>query len=62
MISLFSVTSAALASLRVGERQKKRVISRTGHGLHPRYLDVVLGKKVNRDVKKGTPVGWEMIG
>ncbi|WP_051617022.1 pseudaminic acid synthase [Desulfonatronovibrio hydrogenovorans] len=50
--------------LKVGDvltRENVRSI-RPGHGLPPRYLDVVLGKKVNRDVNKGTPVGWEMIG
>jgi len=33
---------------------------RPGHGLPPKYLDVVLGKKVAKDVKKGTPVRWEL--
>lgn len=32
---------------------------RPGHWLPPKYLDVVLGKKVSRDVKIGTPVSWE---
>jgi len=35
---------------------------RPGYGLAPRYYDNLLGKKVKRDLKKGTPVGWEMIG
>ena len=35
---------------------------RPGHGLPPKYLDLVLGKKVVKDVKKGTPVSWELIG
>jgi N-acetylneuraminate synthase len=34
---------------------------RPGHGLPPKYLDVVLDKKVNRDVKKGTPVSWDLF-
>jgi pseudaminic acid synthase len=38
-----------------------RVI-RPGLGLPPRDLDRVLGKKLNRKVKKGTPVTWEIIG
>lgn len=37
-----------------------RVI-RPGYGLPPKYYDVLLGKKVNQDVKIGTPVTWEMI-
>lgn len=34
---------------------------RPGLGLPTKYLDVVLGKMVNRDVKRGTPVGWELL-
>jgi pseudaminic acid synthase len=34
---------------------------RPGHGLPSKYLDVILGKKVNRDVKKGTSVAWKLI-
>ena len=36
-------------------------IVRPGLGLPPKYYEVVLGRKVNRDVKKGTAVEWEMI-
>jgi pseudaminic acid synthase len=35
---------------------------RPGHGLAPRYYDILIGKRVVRDVKRGTPVTWEMIG
>jgi len=34
---------------------------RPGYGLHPKYLDKVLGKVVNKNVKKGTPLTWSMI-
>ena len=27
---------------------------RPGYGLHPKYLPEILGKKVNRDIEKGT--------
>lgn len=36
-------------------------IVRPGYGLEPKYYDVVLGKKVNRAVKKGTPLSWDLI-
>jgi pseudaminic acid synthase len=36
-------------------------IIRPGLGLSPKYYDVVLGHKVNRDVKKGTPVEWNIF-
>ena len=35
---------------------------RPGHGLHPRYLAEVLGKRASRDLKRGTALGWEMVG
>ena len=34
---------------------------RPGHGLHTRYLDQVLGRKVARDLKRGTPLSEDMI-
>jgi len=36
-------------------------IVRPGYGLEPKYYDVVLGKKVNRAVTKGTPLSWDLI-
>lgn len=35
---------------------------RPGHGMHTRYLDQVLGRKAVRDLKKGTPLSWDMVG
>ncbi|HIJ90249.1 MAG: pseudaminic acid synthase [Desulfobulbaceae bacterium] len=35
---------------------------RPGHGLAPKYLGQVLGRRACRDIPKGTPLGWEMIG
>ena len=37
-----------------------RVI-RPGLGLPPKYYEFVLGKKIKRDVKKGTPIGWDLL-
>lgn len=34
---------------------------RPGKGLRPEFYDVLLGKKVNRDVTKGMPIGWDLI-
>ena len=36
-------------------------IVRPGYGLEPKYYDVLLGKKINRAVKKGTPLSWDLI-
>lgn len=35
---------------------------RPGYGLPPKYYDMLLGTRVNRDVARGTPMGWELIG
>lgn len=34
---------------------------RPGYGLAPKFLPNVLGRKVTKDVKKGTPLTWEII-
>ena len=35
---------------------------RPGLGLPTKYLDVVFGKVVSRDVKRGTAIIWDVIG
>jgi N-acetylneuraminate synthase len=35
---------------------------RPGHGLHPRYLDDVLGRRAARNLERGTPLSWDAIG
>ena len=35
---------------------------RPGRGLAPKYYEQVLGMRVVRDVKKGTPVSWGLLG
>jgi N-acetylneuraminate synthase len=35
---------------------------RPGFGLPPKYYGTILGKRVNRDVPKGTPVTWDLLG
>lgn len=37
-------------------------IVRPGMGLAPKYHELLLGRKVNQDVKKGTAVHWSLIG
>jgi N-acetylneuraminate synthase len=34
---------------------------RPGFGLSPKYLEIVLGKTVARDVKRGTPLTWDLL-
>ncbi len=35
---------------------------RPGHGLHPKYYDILMGKACTRSVKRGTPMCWSLIG
>lgn len=35
---------------------------RPGFGLEPKYYDLLLGKRVNRDVRRGTPMAWDLLG
>ena len=35
---------------------------RPGMGLPAKYADLLLGRKVNRSVTKGTPVSWDLLG
>jgi len=34
---------------------------RPGYGLSPKYLKEILGKQTTQDIKKGTPLKWELI-
>lgn len=34
---------------------------RPGFGLAPKYYDLLLGKRVNRDVTAGTPMSWDLL-
>ena len=34
---------------------------RPGMGLPPKYYDILLGRKIKRDAKKGTAINWELI-
>lgn len=35
---------------------------RPGFGLAPKYFATLLGKRVNRDVARGTPASWDLLG
>jgi N-acetylneuraminate synthase len=42
------------------DKENLRIV-RPGLGLPPKYHEVILGRKVNRDLKKGTAVDWKMV-
>lgn len=35
---------------------------RPGFGLPPKYIDQLLGKRVNRDIRRGTRASWDLVG
>lgn len=35
---------------------------RPGFGLHPKFIGDVMGLQVRRDVKRGTPMSWDLLG
>jgi N-acetylneuraminate synthase len=35
---------------------------RPGLGLPPKFYEVVIGKRAARDIKRGTPVSWDIVG
>ena len=35
---------------------------RPGHGLHTRHLEEVMGRYASRDIKRGTPLTWDLVG
>ncbi len=54
----------AARDIKAGEvftKENLRII-RPGYGLPPRYYEVLLGKRISRSVKKGTPIRWDFIG
>lgn len=35
---------------------------RPAHGLHPRHLPEILGRRATRDIPSGTPLSWDLVG
>lgn len=57
--SLFAVERIA-----AGEAFTQRNVRsiRPGHGLHTRHLPEILGRAATRDIERGEPLGWELVG
>ncbi len=53
-----------VAEVRAGERFSAGNVRsiRPGHGLAPKHIDRVLGRRATRDLARGTPLAWDMIG
>lgn len=43
----------------ITEKNLRRI--RPGQGLSPKYYGMILGKRVNQDVKRGTPMSWDLL-
>ncbi len=56
--SLFMVKDMKEGEL-ITEENVKSI--RPGYGMHPKYLKEIIGKKIRKDVKKGTPLVWTLI-
>jgi N-acetylneuraminate synthase len=42
-------------------RENLRVV-RPGHGLAPKYYEMLLGRRVKRDLAMGAPMDWSYLG
>ncbi len=57
--SLFVIKDMKTGEVLTGENVKS---IRPGFGLQPKHLNDILGRKISKDVKKGTPLNWFLIG
>lgn len=59
----FRRTLYIAADMTAGEQLTARNlrIVRPGYGLPPKYFDIVLGKRINRDATAGTPLTWDLL-
>ncbi|MFK7941519.1 MAG: pseudaminic acid synthase [Paracoccaceae bacterium] len=57
--SLYAVADIAAGSVLTPENVRS---IRPGHGLTPLHLPEVLGRTVTRDVVRGTPLSWDLLG
>jgi N-acetylneuraminate synthase len=60
---IFRRSLYVVKDVKAGEIFNKRNVRsiRPGHGLAPKYLIDVLGRKAGRDVQRGTPFHWELL-
>lgn len=56
--SLFFVKDMKAGDFITAENMKA---IRPGNGVHPKYYNELLGKRVKRDIQLGTPVDWDLI-
>ena len=59
----FSRSLFAVEDIKAGESFTEENVRsiRPGFGLHPRYYGQIIGKKTRTDIKRGTPLDWDLI-
>jgi pseudaminic acid synthase len=59
----FSRSIFAVEDIKAGKSLTEENVRsiRPGFGLHPRYLEQIIGKKARANIKKGTPLNWTLI-
>ena len=60
---VFARSLFVVKDLKEGEKLNENNVRsiRPGYGMHPKYLKEITGKKIRKDVKKGTPLSWDLI-
>lgn len=53
----------AVADILAGAKLTKENVRsiRPGHGLAPKHLDTVLGRRAARDIPRGSPISWDLV-
>jgi N-acetylneuraminate synthase len=53
-----------VVDMRAGEKFTEENVRsiRPGHGLHTRFLRNILGRRTVRDIRRGTPLSWDLVG
>ncbi len=61
--TIFRRSLYVVEDLRAGDMLTERSLRniRPGLGLPPKYFDTLLGKRVGRAVRRGTPMSWELL-
>ena len=57
--SLFLVQDVKAGDVLTGQNVRS---IRPGHGLPPKHIADVVGRKAARDIASGTPLQWDLIG
>jgi N-acetylneuraminate synthase len=60
---IFRRSLFAVQDIKAGETFSKDNVRsiRPAHGLHPRFLNIILGKRATQDIQGGTPLTWDLI-